>query len=75
MKKETYEYIVKIPEIYAGEVMGRLTILDVAAESVDVKNGTWIITAQSRENILSEFEHWLLELTNGTGTIEDQNDI
>ena len=72
MEKERYEYIVRIPEIYAGEVMGRLTVLDVAVEDIETKNATWTITAQSGKSIINEFGSWLKELTDDVGVIEEQ---
>ena len=70
MSEDIHKYLVKIPEEYSGEVMGKLTVLGVAVESIDTKNGTWAIKAQSRENVFNEFEPWLLDLTNGAGIIE-----
>jgi len=70
MKQPLYEYKITTPEVYAGEVMGELTVLDVAVENVEVKDGIWVINARSNNDITNKFRSWLLELTNNAGTIE-----
>lgn len=72
MDKEVFNYLIKVPEGHAGDVMGQLTVLDVILKHVENDNGILHIRAQSTECILSEFSQWLRKSTNGDGSIEAQ---
>lgn len=64
-----YKYLVHTPELYAGEVMGKLTALGTTVLNVETEDGIWSITIYSECDILDEFKPWLQKITNNSGVI------
>lgn len=72
MNEVFFKYLVKIPEEYTGEVVGKLTILDVEVNDIDVNHGAWTLSTRSRVDIFDSFKQWLFDATKGLGSIERQ---
>ena len=57
--KESYEIELKVPEEFAGEVMGKITALGIFVDSVETSESIWTIRAGTDTRTLVELKHWL----------------
>ena len=69
MSPNSFKYMVQTPELYAGEVMGKLTVLGTTVSNVETRDGIWSITVESERDILNEFKPWLQIITNNSGVV------
>ncbi len=72
MKNEPQQYVVTIPEEFAGEVMGKLSVIGATLENCDKENGLLAINATSMKNVMENFKYWLSETTSGQGVVQEQ---
>ena len=70
MRSVDYRFVVRAPVEFCGEIMGKLTTLDVEVTSIDDDGHVWTIKASARTNIFEDFEPWLLALTRSSGSLE-----
>ena len=75
MSPNPFNYMVQTPEVYAGEVMGKLTALGVTVTNVETTEGVWRISAESQSDIRNEFTPWFLKVTNDLGIIEMHDSV
>ena len=70
MKTHLREYKLAIPLLYAGRVMGQLTVLDIEIKDVDVADEVCTMTADFSESAARTFKAWLRSNTDSKGTMK-----
>lgn len=68
--KELEERIqITFPEIFAGEVMGKLTADGALLENAENQDGIFLLTASHDKEKIAEFLEWFNKITEGRGTV------
>lgn len=72
MKNEPQQYAVTIPEEFAGEVMGKLSVIGATLENCNKESGLLTINATAMKNVMEDFKYWLSKVTSGQGIVQKQ---
>ena len=67
---EVQQYIVTIPEEFAGEVMGKLSAIGATLERYEKKDMLLKLCITSVASVMEGFDIWLSEATGGKGVIQ-----
>jgi hypothetical protein len=70
MSKALREYKVAFPDVYAGKVMGHLTVVDVEIKDATVAEGVCTVAVDLSETFARDFKKWLRENTDGKGAMK-----